>query len=73
VSVGNQVTITGNGFTGTVATTGVKFGATNATSWTVVSDSLIVAIMPTGTAGAANVTVTNANGTSNSLAYTRGA
>ena len=73
VSVGNQVTITGNGFTGTVVSTGVKFGATAATSWTVVSDSLIVAIMPTGSAGAANITVTNATGTSNSLAYTRGA
>jgi hypothetical protein len=73
VSVGNQVTITGNGFTGTVASTGVKFGATAATSWTVISDSLIVAVMPAGTAGAANITVTNATGVSNSLSYTRGA
>jgi hypothetical protein len=73
VSVGNQVTITGNGFTGTVVSTGVKFGATAATSWTVVSDSLIVAIMPTGSAGSAPVTVTNATGASNALPYTRGA
>jgi len=73
VAVGGQVQITGNGFTGTVVTTGVKFGATNATSWVVVSDSLIVAIMPAGSAGAANVTVTNATGVSNSLSYTRGA
>lgn len=73
VSVGNQVTITGNGFTGTVATTGVKFGGTSATSWTVLSDSTIVAIMPAGSAGAAAVVVTNATGPSNSYAYTRGA
>jgi hypothetical protein len=73
VSVGNQVTITGNGFTGTVVTTGVKFGATNATAWTVVSDSLIVAIMPAGSAGAANITVTNAAGASTAFSYTRGA
>lgn len=73
VSVGNQVTITGNGFTGTIATTGVKFGATNATSWTVISDSLIVAIMPAGSAGAANIVVTNAAGASTAFSYTRGA
>jgi hypothetical protein len=72
VSVGNQVTITGNGFTGTVVTTGVKFGATNATSWTVLSDSLLVAIMPAGSAGAANITVTNAAGASTAYSYTRG-
>lgn len=73
VAVGGQVQITGNGFTGTVVTSGVKFGATNATSWVVVSDSLIVAIMPAGSAGSAAVVVTNAAGASNALAYTRGA
>lgn len=73
VSVGNQVSIYGGGFIGTVPTTGVKFGATSAASWTVISDSLIVANMPTGTAGAANITVTNAVGVSTAFAYTRGA
>ena len=73
VAVGGQGQITGNGFTGTVATTGVKFGATNATSWVVVSDSLIVAIMPAGSAGAANIVVTNAAGASTAFSYTRGA
>lgn len=73
VAVGGQVQIKGSGFTGTVATTGVKFGATNATSWVVVSDQLIVAVMPTGSAGAANVVVTNAAGASTALSYTRGA
>ena len=73
VAAGGQVQITGSGFTGTVASTGVKFGATAATSWVVVSDNLLVAIMPTGTAGSAAITVTNAVGTSAAFAYTRGA
>lgn len=73
VAAAGQIQITGNGFTGTVATTGVKFGATNATSWIVVSDSLLVAVMPAGTAGAANIVVTNAAGASNAFTYTRGA
>lgn len=72
-SVGQLVTILGQGFTGTVATTGVKFGATNATNWVVVSDSEIVATVPAGTAGAASIVVTNANGASSAFAYTRGA
>lgn len=74
VAVGGQVQITGTGFVGTVATTGVKFGAVNATSWVVVSDNVIVAVMPAGSAGSAAITVTNAAGASNpTLAYTRGA
>lgn len=72
-AAGTQVEIKGAGFTGTVATTGVKFGATNATSWVVVSDQVIVAVVPTGTAGAANIVVTNATGPSTAFAYTRGA
>lgn len=70
---GGQVRINGSGFTGVVATTGVKFGATNATSWVTVSDQLLVAVMPAGLAGAANITVTNAAGTSTAFSYTRGA
>jgi hypothetical protein len=73
VAVGGIVKITGQHFTGTVATTGVKFGGVNATSWIVVSDSTIVAVMPAGSAGSAVVLVTNATGASNSLSYTRGA
>lgn len=72
-SVGQDVEITGSGFTGTIATTGVKFGATNASAWRVVSDSVIVATMPAGTAGAANIVVTNATGASTAFSYTRGA
>ena len=72
VSVGGQVRIVGQNFTGTVASTGVKFGATAATSWILDGDSVIVAVMPAGSAGAANITVTNATGTSTAFPYTRG-
>jgi hypothetical protein len=73
VAAGGQVRINGSGFTGTIATSGVKFGATNATSWIVLSDNVIVAVMPAGSAGAANIVVTNAAGPSTALSYTRGA
>jgi len=72
-AVGTLVRITGANFTGTIATSGVKFGATNATAWDVVSDSLIEAVVPTGTAGAANIVVTNAAGASTAFTYVRGA
>lgn len=71
VGVGGIVNITGVGFTGTVVTTGVKFAAVNATSWIVVSDNTIVAVMPAGSAGSAAITVTNAVGASNVFPYTR--
>lgn len=61
---GNLVTITGQFFTGVTGATGVKFGATNATNYTVVSDSKIVATVPAGVAGAVNVVVTNTAGAS---------
>jgi hypothetical protein len=73
VAVGGQVQITGVGFIGTIPTTGVKFGGTNATSWIVISDSVIVAVMPAGSAGAANIVVTNGAGASTAFSYTRGA
>lgn len=68
-AAGELVEIHGTAFTGA---TQVKFGATSAADYVVSSDSLIVASMPAGTAGAANITVTNSVGTSNALAYTRG-
>lgn len=70
---GAQVQITGQHFTGVVASTGVKFGGTAATSFLFVSDSVIVAVLPTGSAGATTVVVTNATGPSNSFSYTRAA
>lgn len=72
-AVGASVVITGSGFTGTVSSTGVKFGGTAATSFSVINDSLITAVLPTGTAGTTSVTVTNAVGTSPSFTYTRAA
>jgi hypothetical protein len=71
-AAGAQVTITGSAFTSTVATTGVKIGGTNAVPFTVVSDNVIVATVPTGTAGATTVVVTNATGASAAFNYTRG-
>lgn len=70
---GDQVTILGSGFTGVTGAAGVKFGATNATSYVVVGDSTIVAVMPAGSAGAANIVVTSAAGASTAFPYTRGA
>lgn len=61
---GNLVTITGQGFTGVSGAAGVKFDSTNATSYVVVSDSKIVAEVPAGSAGSADVVVTNSTGAS---------
>jgi hypothetical protein len=57
---GTSVTITGAGFSGATA---VKFGSTNATSFTVNSESSITAVVPPGT-GTVDVTVTTSSGTS---------
>jgi len=61
---GTLVDITGTGFTGTLAVTGVQFGATSATSWVIVNDDTIVATAPAHLAGAVSVVVTNATGPS---------
>jgi hypothetical protein len=70
VAVGNLVQIQGQGFTGATL---VKFGAVAATVYQVASDSLIYAVMPAGSAGAAAVTVTNPTGISAAFTYVRGA
>lgn len=72
-AAGAQVTIKGTGFAGIAAPTGVKFGATNATSYVVIDGYTIVAVLPAGSAGATTVTVTSTAGASNALAYTRAA
>ncbi len=60
-TLGNTtVTLTGKNFTGATA---VKFGATAATSFNVVSDTSITAVSPAGSAGQVNVTVTTGVGT----------
>jgi alpha-tubulin suppressor-like RCC1 family protein len=58
---GTSSTITGTDFTGA---TSVSYGALPATSFTVKSPTSITAIAPAGTAGAIDVTVTTASGTS---------
>jgi hypothetical protein len=72
-SVGQTVTILGTGFLGTTGATGVKFGAVNATSYDVDSDNRILAVVPAGSAGAANIVVTSPVGASSAFSYTRGA
>lgn len=62
----SSVVITGVGFTGA---TSVKFGATEATSFTVDSDIQITAVVPAGT-GAKSVTVVTPVGTSNGSGFT---
>ena len=61
-SGGQHVKITGSNFK-TVTTTGVEFGATPATSYTVTSTTQITAVTPSGS-GSVAVTVKTAGGTS---------
>ena len=65
---GTAVTITGHGFTG--ATT-VVFGTVRAASYTVVSDTQIIAISPAERAATRNVRVTTPSGTSASVTAAR--
>ena len=60
---GEQVEILGTGFTGVTGASAVKFGGTNATSYTVDSYGKITAVAPAGT-GTVHVTVTTPAGTS---------
>lgn len=64
----DQILITGTGFLGATA---VKFGAVDATAFTVVAQSTIVATLPVGAAGSVNITVVTPVGTSPVRAYTR--
>ncbi|QDZ15779.1 phage tail tube protein [Humibacter ginsenosidimutans] len=69
-ATGDQLVITGQGFTGA---TGVKLAAVAATVFNVMSDSMIIAVVPSGSAGSAPVKVTNGVGDSNAFPYTRAA
>ncbi|MGX1854711.1 beta strand repeat-containing protein [Streptomyces sp. NPDC055299] len=64
---GNTVTLFGSSL---VEATAVRFGGTAATSFTVVSDSQITAVVPAGVAGPVQVTVSTVGGTSNPVTYT---
>ena len=57
------VVITGTNFHGVVGSAAVKFGANNATSYTVNSTTQITAVAPAGVAGTVNVVVTAVDGT----------
>ncbi|WP_199229142.1 putative Ig domain-containing protein [Caulobacter endophyticus] len=63
-SGGTSVIITGTGFTTTSGASGVRFGATNATGYTVDSDTQITATSPANSAGTYDITVTTIGGTS---------
>ncbi|MGQ4596623.1 IPT/TIG domain-containing protein [Nocardia sp. R6R-6] len=63
---GTVVTLTGTGLSGV---TGVSFGATPATSFSVVSNTQVTAVAPAGT-GTVQVTVASASGSSNGLSFT---
>ncbi|MFE9324959.1 beta strand repeat-containing protein, partial [Nocardia sp. NPDC006982] len=67
VTGGTTVVLTGTALTGA---TGVSFGGTPATSFTVNSSTQITAVAPAGAAGTVSVTVTTVGGTSNGVSYT---
>ncbi len=73
VGTAGSISILGSGFTGATGAAAVKIGGTNATSYTVVSDTRIDAVLPSGGAGSAPVLVTTPAGASNAFAYTRAA
>jgi hypothetical protein len=63
--------ITGTNFTGVTGAAGVKFGATNATNYDLISDGLIEATIPAHAAGVVDVVVTNGAGASAATAQTK--
>lgn len=67
-AVGQLITIKGTRFTGA---TNVTIDGTPATDYTVVDSETIVATLPAGDAGAADVVVTNGVGGSTAYSYTR--
>lgn len=66
--VGKAIVVSGVRFTGT---TGVTVGGVATTSFAVVNDTQLVAVIPAGSAGSAPVIVTNATGASAAFPYTR--
>lgn len=68
-SVGDDVAITGQNFTGM---TGVTIDGTAVVSPLLANDGLIIATIPAGASGAADVIVTTADGSSDAVSYTVG-
>lgn len=66
----STLTLQGSGFTGATA---VTIGGTAGTNLKILSDSLMSFTVPSGSAGSAPIVVTNTNGASLPLPYTRGA
>lgn len=73
VAAAAHLFIQGRGFEGVTGAASVKIGTTNATSYSVVSDTLIDAVMPAGSAGATYVRVTNPDGVGEDFPIVRGA
>ena len=65
---GQEVTITGAGFSGVVCPGAVKFGTVPAVSCTLVNDTTLKAAAPPNVSGQTVVTVTTSNGTSDIVA-----
>lgn len=68
---GGLCRIQGTNFTGVTGAAGVKFGATNATNYDLISDGLIEATIPAHAAGVVDVVVTNGAGPSAATAQTK--
>lgn len=66
-SVGDTVVFTGGGFTGATA---IDWGGTAGVTFTVVSDTVISAVVPVGATGVIDVTVTTPEGTSLPFSFT---
>jgi IPT/TIG domain len=67
--IGTLVTITGTDFGATRGTSTVKFGTVNTTYYESWSDTQIVCKVPAGTAGALDLSVATAGGTSNLMPF----
>jgi len=65
---GTSVIVTGSGFTGVIGAAGVKFGAVDATSYTVNSNSQITAVTPPHAAGIVDIVATSPAGSSSIVA-----
>lgn len=64
IAGGQTITLAGTNFVGVTGASAVKIGSVNVTSYTVNSQYQIVAVLPAGSAGSANIQVTGYGGTS---------